>query len=61
MKPIDIVIWGLVVLAVIMTGMGGWLNMTSNDSINVRLTSQHSWNDGLFIMLLAILLAVLYH
>jgi hypothetical protein len=61
MKPIDIVIWGLVILAVIMTGMGGWLNMTSNDSINVRLTSQHSWNDGLFIMLLAILLAVLYH
>jgi hypothetical protein len=61
MKQIDILIWGLVVVAVIMTGMGGWLNMTSSDGINVRLTSQHSWNDGLFIMLLAILLAVLYH
>ncbi len=61
MKQIDILIWGLVVVALIMTGMGGWLNMTSSDGINVRLTSQHSWNDGLFIMLLAILLAVLYH
>lgn len=61
MKQIDILIWGLVVVAVIMTGIGGWLNMTSSDGINVRLTSQHSWNDGLFIMLLAILLAVLYH
>ncbi len=61
MKQIDILIWGLVVVAVIMTGMGGWLNMTSSDSLTVRLTSQHSWNDGLFIMLLAILLAVLYH
>lgn len=61
MKQINILIWGLVVVAVIMTGMGGWLNMTSSDGINVRFTSQHSWNDGLFIMLFAILLAVLYH
>lgn len=60
MKGIDIAIWGLVVVAVIMTGMGGFLNMTSSEGVNVRLTSQHSWNDGLFLMLLAILLAVLY-
>jgi hypothetical protein len=60
MKTIDIVIWGLVLVSLIMTGVGGWLNMTSMNEINVRLTSQHSWNDGLFIMLLAILLAVMY-
>jgi hypothetical protein len=59
MKSIDLVIWGLVLVSLIMTGMGGWLNMTNNE-INVRLTSQHSWNDGLFIMLFAILLAVMY-
>ncbi len=59
MKNIDIAIWSLVVIALIMTGMGGWLNMTSNE-MNIRLTSQHSWNDGLFLMLLAILLAVMY-
>ncbi len=60
MKTIDIVIWGLVLVSLIITGIGGWLNMTSTNEINVRLTSQHSWNDGLFIMLLAILLAVMY-
>jgi hypothetical protein len=60
MKQIDIVIWGLVLVSLIMIGMGGWLNMSSNDGINIRLTSQHSWNDGLYLMLFAILLAVLY-
>jgi len=60
MKPIDIVIWSLVVLAVVMTSMGGLLNMTSNNGVFFRITSQHSWNDGLFLMLLAILLAILY-
>jgi hypothetical protein len=60
MKSIDVVIWGLVLVSLLMTGMGGWLNMYSSDRINIRLTSQHSWNDGLYLMLLAILLAVLY-
>ncbi len=60
MKSIDVVIWGLVLVSLLMTGMGGWLNMYSSDGINIHLTSQHSWNDGLYLMLLAILLAVLY-
>lgn len=60
MKGIDIAIWGLVVLAIIMTGVGGILNMVAPEGTIFRITSQHSWNDGLFLMLLAILLAILY-
>lgn len=60
MKTIDIIIWGLVAVAILMTGMGGLLNMYPNGAVAFRLTSQHSWNDGLFLMLLAILLAILY-
>lgn len=60
MKTIDLVIWGLVAVAILMTGMGGLLNMYPNNGVMLRITSQHSWNDGLFLMLLAILLAILY-
>lgn len=60
MKVIDILIWSLVVLSILLTGMGGVLNMLPGDGIFMRVTSQHSWNDGLFLLLLAILLAILY-
>jgi hypothetical protein len=36
------------------TGLGGALDMIENGSI----TKEHAWNDGLFMMLLAIFLAL---
>lgn len=49
----------LVIIAFLLTGLGGWLDMTDG-KLSVSLTSHHAWNDGLFLMLLAILIAVLY-
>jgi hypothetical protein len=54
------VISALVILALLMQGLGGWLNMTGQDSAMFQITSQHAWNDGLFVLGLAILLAILY-
>jgi hypothetical protein len=48
-------IGGLVVLSLIMTGFGGLQNMITS---SWRLTSEHSWNDGLYLLLLAILVAI---
>jgi len=45
----------LVVLAFIMTGFGGLRDLTTG-WIPSR---EHAWNDGIFIMLFAILLAIL--
>lgn len=50
----------LVLVAILMQGLGGWLNMTGQDSAVFRITSQHAWNDGMFLLVLAILIAVLY-
>jgi hypothetical protein len=36
------------------TGLGGALDLVENG----RLTKEHMWNDGLFIILLAIFLAL---
>ena len=41
----------LAILAVILTGLGGILDATKN---GYYLTKQHAWNDGIFLMLLAI-------
>ena len=54
------VITTLVILALLMQGLGGWLNMTGQDSTMFHITSQHAWNDGLFVLGLAILLAIVY-
>ena len=59
-RGISILIFILVTVALILQGLGGWLNMTGQDSALFRITSQHAWNDGLFVLGLAILLAILY-
>ena len=46
---------GLVLMSLIMTGFGGLQNMITS---SWRLTSEHSWNDGMYLLLLAILVAV---
>ena len=40
-------------VAVISTGLGGWANMTGKPIV---ITEQHAWNDGLFMILVAIFL-----
>ena len=46
---------GLVLMSLLMTGFGGLQNMINS---SWRLTSEHSWNDGMYLLLLAILVAV---
>lgn len=44
------------VLALVLTGVGGWANMMGKPIV---LTERHAWNDGLFLMLAAIFLLLL--
>jgi len=44
------------VLALILTGIGGWSNMLGKAFV---ITEQHAWNDGLFMMMVAIFLLLL--
>ena len=44
------------VLALILTGIGGWSNMLGQALV---ITEQHAWNDGLFMMMVAIFLLLL--
>jgi hypothetical protein len=45
----------LVVLAFLATGLGGLQDMLG---IQLVVTKQHGWNDGIFLMLTAILVAL---
>ena len=45
----------LVVAAVLATGLGGLQDMLG---VNLVVTKQHGWNDGIFLMLTAILVAL---
>ena len=47
-------LWILVLLALVATGLGGALDMIEHGSI----TKEHAWNDGVFMILLAIFLAL---
>lgn len=44
------------VFALILTGIGGWSNMVGKAFV---ITEQHAWNDGLFMMMVAIFLLLL--
>lgn len=44
------------VLALLFTGIGGWSNMLGKALV---ITEQHAWNDGLFMMMVAIFLLLL--
>jgi Na+/H+ antiporter NhaB len=45
----------LFVVAIISTALGGWANMTGRPII---ITDQHAWNDGLFMIMVAIFLLI---
>jgi len=47
-------LWILVLVALVATGLGGAIDLLENG----RLTKEHAWNDGLFIILLAIFLTL---
>jgi hypothetical protein len=42
--------------AIVFTGIGGWSNMLGRAFV---ITEQHAWNDGLFLMMVAIFLLLL--
>jgi hypothetical protein len=44
------------VIALVLTGIGGWSNMIGKALV---ITEQHAWNDGLFMMMVAIFLLLL--
>ena len=48
-------LWILVLIALLATGLGGALDLVENG----RLTKEHMWNDGLFMILLAIFFALI--
>ena len=39
------------IVSFVVTGMGGWIDITGQP---ILVTKQHAWNDGLFMILLAI-------
>ena len=43
-------------IALVLTGIGGWSNMIGKALV---ITEQHAWNDGLFMMVVAIFLLLL--
>ncbi len=44
------------IIALVLTGIGGWSNMLGKALV---ITEQHAWNDGLFMMMVAIFLLLL--
>jgi hypothetical protein len=56
MKPLKLAAIVLLFIAVLMTGLGGLLDIVQHD---FRITREHSWNDGLFLVVLAIALLLL--
>lgn len=50
-----ILLVGLVVAAFLATGLGGLQDMLG---IRLVVTKEHGWNDGIFLMLTAILVAI---
>lgn len=54
-KIVHILTYALVALALILTGLGGFIDMTGTP---LHVSKEHAWNDGLFLLGLAILLNV---
>jgi hypothetical protein len=57
MKPLKLAAIVLFLIATILTGVGGWLDLYGESS--VRITKQHAWNDGLFLAIVAVFLLLL--
>ena len=46
----------LAFLSIVSTGLGGWIDMTNRPVI---ISREHAWNDGIYVVLLAILLVMI--
>jgi hypothetical protein len=55
MKNTHTLAWIALLLASILTGLGGWLDMTGQATW-MGISREHAWHDGLFLVLLAIAL-----
>lgn len=51
MRPLKTIAVFVLILAFMMTGLGGMMDMACN---HYELTRQHMWNDGLFLGIIAI-------
>jgi hypothetical protein len=54
----------LIVISIVITGAGGYIDMMGKNSINIpgtsfMITKHHLWNDGFFILSLAVALSLL--
>ena len=58
MKALKQVAIVLLIIAAILTGIGGWLDLSGSES-TLHLTKQHAWNDGLFLAIVAVFLLLL--
>jgi hypothetical protein len=45
----------LVATSFVSTGLGGWVDLTGSSLI---ITREHAWNDGLFVLLVAIFIVL---
>ena len=57
MKALKQVAIVLLIIAAILTGIGGWLDMYGQTAL--QFTKQHAWNDGLFLAIVAVFLLLL--
>ncbi len=55
MKALKQVAILLLLIAAVLTGIGGWLDMYGGDAV-LHFTKQHAWNDGLFLAIVAVFL-----
>jgi hypothetical protein len=56
MRPLQFAALILMLVATVLTGFGGTLDMYTHD---FRITKQHMWNDGLFIAVTAVFVLLL--
>ena len=58
MKTTRLLAMILVAIAVLLTGLGGFMDAWRDGSF--QISKQHAWNDGVFLMLVAIFLVVAF-
>jgi len=56
MKPLRIVAMLMIGIALFMTGVGGLLDIIKS---NYTISKEHAWNDGMFLVLVAIAVLLL--
>jgi hypothetical protein len=58
-STIKTVFFLLLITAVLLTALGGWLDMTHQEEVWI-VSKAHAWNDGLFTLGLAALIYIMY-